>query len=104
MRHFRCTMDLCRPCDLAAIKTLACRAAVELGASAVRVADAADDSVARRAMSEAFSRGDFVAWPYDAEYAARAASPESLLPGARSVIAVAVPYRTHSQREDSRSG
>lgn len=45
-------------------------------------------------MREAFARGDFAAWGYDDAYAARAASPGSLLPGARSVVCIALAYAT----------
>ncbi len=77
---------------------------MDLGAAAVRVTDACEHFEARGAMQQAFSRGDFTAWPYDAEYAERASAPSSLLPGARSVIAVAVPYRTSAGTEDLRNG
>lgn len=92
-------MDRSQRCDPTAIKDLARRTAVELGAAAVRVTDAREDSDALAAMKDAFSRGDFVTWRYDTGYAVKAASPESLLAGARSVIALAVPYRTLAQKE-----
>jgi epoxyqueuosine reductase len=80
--------------DLDAIKRLACEAARELGAAGVRVAPAHPDERARQAMRAAFSRGDFMTWRYDDEYARKAASPQHVLAGAQSVICIALPYRT----------
>jgi len=82
--------------DLDAIKQLAQTQARRLGASGVRVADACADDRTRAAMRASFSRGDLATWPYNDEYAAKAASPERILPGARSVICIAVPYRTEA--------
>jgi epoxyqueuosine reductase len=45
-------------------------------------------------MTAAFGRGDLATWNYDAAYAERAADPGTLLPGARSVICIAVAYAT----------
>jgi epoxyqueuosine reductase len=78
--------------DLAAIKELAVRRALELGAAAVRVTTASPDAASRRRMEDSFRRGDFLTWPYDAQYAKRAADPAELLRGARSVLCVALPY------------
>jgi len=41
-----------------------------------------------------FARGDLATWPYDAAYAGRAASPRGVLPGARSVVCIALAYAT----------
>jgi epoxyqueuosine reductase len=60
----------------------------------VRVASAAADARARRRMQASFARGDFATWGYDARRARRAADPSKILPGARSVICVAVAYAT----------
>jgi epoxyqueuosine reductase len=85
--------------DSGAIKERAVRTALELGARAVRVAPAWPDDASRRRMEEAFERGDFATWGYDAAHARRASDPCSLLRDARSVLCVAVPYATpQSQR------
>ncbi|MBV9271939.1 MAG: tRNA epoxyqueuosine(34) reductase QueG [Candidatus Eremiobacteraeota bacterium] len=80
--------------ELATIKRRAVDRARELGAVSVRVAPAFPDEATRDAMRAAFVRGDFTTWKYDEEYARRAASPDAILPGARSVICIAVPYAT----------
>jgi epoxyqueuosine reductase len=69
-------------------------AALAAGAAAVRVSTAVADERARGRMVAAFARGDFPTWPFDADYAARAADPNSILPDARSVVCLAVPYAT----------
>lgn len=74
------------------IKALAVRAAMEAGAGAVRVCDAAPDESTRRRMERAFRRGDLATWRYDDAYARRAADPREICRGAKSVICVAVPY------------
>ncbi|HEY9179864.1 MAG TPA: tRNA epoxyqueuosine(34) reductase QueG, partial [Candidatus Baltobacteraceae bacterium] len=76
------------------MKRLACEAAIELGAAGVRVAPAHPDEAAREAMRAAFARGDFTTWRYDDEYARKAAAPDHVLAGARSVVCIAMPYRT----------
>ncbi|MBV8532068.1 MAG: tRNA epoxyqueuosine(34) reductase QueG [Candidatus Eremiobacteraeota bacterium] len=78
--------------DEAAIKKRAIRTALALGAGAVRVTPAFDDDEARRRMTEAFARGDFGAWKYDAGYARRACAPDTLLRDARSVVCIALAY------------
>jgi epoxyqueuosine reductase len=50
-------------------------------------------------MHEALARGDLATWPYDAAYADAASDPATLLPGARSVVCIAVPYATTVPRE-----
>jgi epoxyqueuosine reductase len=50
-------------------------------------------------MRAAFARGDFATWGYDAAYADRATAPEALLPGAASVVCLAVPYATPAPAE-----
>jgi epoxyqueuosine reductase len=77
-----------------AIKALAVRTALELGAGAARVTRARTDEESRRRMEAAFERGDFSAWGYDGEYARRATDPTNLLDGAQSVICIALPYAT----------
>jgi epoxyqueuosine reductase len=69
-------------------------AARAAGADAVRIASAAALPQTRAALAASFARGDLAAWPYDASYAERAADPERLLPGARSIICIAVAYAT----------
>jgi epoxyqueuosine reductase len=75
------------------IKTLLATWALEHGAS-VRVASASPDVRAWERMNEAFARGDFTTWGYGREYAGVATRPESILPGAKSVICISVPYAT----------
>ena len=64
------------------------------GADAVRIAPAAALDATRAHLAASFARGDLASWPYDAAYAARASDPRTLLPGARSVICIAVAYAT----------
>lgn len=78
--------------DPVALKELARAKALELGASDVRIAAADGDSALRETLRAAFARGDLATWPYDETYARKASDPSELLPGARSVICVAVPY------------
>jgi len=78
--------------DAAEVKGRAIHAALELGAGAVRVTDASVDATARQRMIAAFARDDFASWSYTAAYARAATDPSALLPGARSVICVAMPY------------
>lgn len=87
-----------------ALKHLARELAISLGAADVRVADAHEDEWTQRAMRDAFARGDFSTWPYDETYARKAADPEHVLPGAQSVICIAVPYRTEPPAETPLSG
>lgn len=70
------------------------RAARECGADAVRIADAHADEATAARMRASFARGDLATWPYDDRYAAAASDPASLLPGARSVVCIAVTYAT----------
>jgi epoxyqueuosine reductase len=77
-----------------AIKQLAVRTALELGAGAVRVTSARADGESRQRMQAAFARKDFLCWSYDAEYARRATDPGELCNGARSVVCIALPYAT----------
>src|SRR5579864_9025150 len=87
-------MDRSPHCNLDAIKRLAVEEALRLGAAQVRVASALEDTGAREAMRASFARGDLSTWPYDGDYAHRAATPHYVLAGAQAVICVAVPYRT----------
>ena len=61
---------------------------------AVRVAIAAADasSATYDALATSFARGDLATWGYDETYARTASDPRAILPGARSVICVAIPY------------
>jgi epoxyqueuosine reductase len=68
--------------------------ALKAGASAVRVASAHDDASARERMRAAFAREDFATWGYDERRASEAASPRTLLPGAASVVCIALAYGT----------
>ncbi len=81
------------------------RAALAAGADAVAIAPAATDERTELRLREAFARGDFATWKYDDAYAARAASPDSLLPAARSVVCIAVGYATRAPKvRDARRG
>jgi epoxyqueuosine reductase len=81
-----------------AIKQLAVRTALALGAGAVRVTSARADEESRRRMQAAFARRDFLCWSYDDEYARRATDPGELCAGARSVLCIALPYATTAAR------
>ena len=81
-----------------AIKQLAVRTALALGAGAVRVTSARADEESRRRMQAAFARRDFLCWSYDDEYARRATDPGELCAGARSVLCIALPYATAAPR------
>jgi epoxyqueuosine reductase len=74
------------------------RTAREAGAGDVKIAPAGDDAAARARFAASLERGDLATWPYDEAYAEKAASPQALLAGARSVICVAVPYATEAPR------
>ncbi len=50
-------------------------------------------------MRAAFARGDLATWSYDDAYAESASTPATLLPGAHSVVCVAVPYATAAPAE-----
>jgi epoxyqueuosine reductase len=50
-------------------------------------------------MRASFERGDLATWSYGEAYAAAAADPATLLPGARSVVCIAVPYATRPPAE-----
>jgi epoxyqueuosine reductase len=85
--------------DTRSIKDRVIEDALRLGACAVRVAAASPDDRTRRRMASSFERGDFATWRYDGEYARRASDPHALLAGARSVICIAMPYRTPQPKE-----
>jgi epoxyqueuosine reductase len=83
-------------CQLSsAVKALA----AECGAQAVRLASARADAPTRARMRAALVRGDLATWSYDDAYASAASDPATLLPGARSVVCVAVAYATPVPRE-----
>jgi epoxyqueuosine reductase len=84
--------------DARELKALVTRVAREAGAGAVRVASAEPDASARERQAAAFARGDFATWEYDDARAAAASDPASVLPGARSVVCLAVPYATPAPR------
>ncbi len=69
------------------------------GAHAVRVASAAPDDAARERFRAAVARGDLATWPYDADYARVASDPLTLLPGAQSIVCIAVAYPRGAPRE-----
>jgi epoxyqueuosine reductase len=71
----------------------------ECGAGAVRIARADADEATRARLRAALNRGDLATWSYDETYARTASDPAELLPGARSVVCVAVAYATPIPRE-----
>ncbi len=79
----------------AAVKAIA----AACGAAAVRIASAVADGAAHERMHAAIARGDLATWPYGETYARAASDPAALLPGARSVVCVAVAYATPPPRE-----
>jgi epoxyqueuosine reductase len=81
--------------DSAAVKEIARRN----GARAVRIAAADADAATLARMRAALARGDLATWSYDDAYARAASDPGTLLPGARSVVCVAVPYATAAPPE-----
>ena len=85
-----------RPAALTAAVKAAARAC---GAGAVRIAAAEPDGATEGRMRDAFARGDLAAWPYDGEYARAASDPATIVPGARSVVCIAVPYATPQPAE-----
>ena len=74
------------------------------GAAAVRIADASPDAGTRDRMRAAIARGDVATWSYDDAYAGAASDPATLLPGARSIVCIAVPYATPVPRERRERG
>lgn len=92
-------MEACLRSDAAALAAAVKRIARECGAAAVRIADARADAVTRARMRASFARGDLATWSYDGAYADAASDPATLLPGARSVVCIAVPYATPVPRE-----
>ncbi len=75
--------------------------AIARDAGAARVAIASldaqgDGASARDAtfadLAASFARGDLATWGFDDAYAATASDPRALLPGARSVLCIAIPY------------
>ncbi|HEX3462649.1 MAG TPA: tRNA epoxyqueuosine(34) reductase QueG [Candidatus Elarobacter sp.] len=71
----------------------------EHGAAAVRIASAEADAETRARFRRAVARGDLATWSYDGEYADAASDPATLLPGARSIVCIAIPYATPAPRE-----
>ncbi len=97
-------MEACRRCSAAEL-TAAVKAIVHgAGAGAVRVAAAGADAATRAQFRAAVARGDVETWPYDDAYADAASDPATLLPGARSVVCVAVPYATPVPQERRERG
>jgi len=92
-------VEACRRSDAAALTAAVKAAARECGASAVRIAAADVDPATRARMQDSLARGDLATWSYDDAYARTASDPAQLLPGARSVICVAVAYATPVPRE-----
>jgi epoxyqueuosine reductase len=82
----------------AQIKAAAVGAALRSGAAAVRVCDASADATTQARLQAAFRRGDLQTWHYDDAHARKAADPATVLPQARSVVCIAVPYATASSQ------
>jgi epoxyqueuosine reductase len=89
----------CRRSDAAALAAAVKSAARSCGAGAVRIAAAGADVSTRARIRASLARGDLATWSYDEEYARVASDPAELLPGARSVVCVAVAYATPPPRE-----
>jgi len=79
-------------------------AALAAGADVVRIAPANALEATRAALAASFERGDLATWRYDRAYAAKASDPNTLLPGARSVICIAVAYARPAGRRRPGSG
>jgi len=75
-----------------------------LGALSVRFTTAEPDARAGEQMRASFTRGDLSSWPYDQRYARAATTPRMLLPDARSVVCIAMPYATLGSRSRPLSG
>jgi epoxyqueuosine reductase len=73
-------------------RSLVLRVARDAGASALAVTAATPDERTSVRMRAAFAGDEFATWGYDDAYAAKAADPGALLPGARSVLCVAIAY------------
>jgi len=82
--------------DAARLAATIRRVAREAGATAVAIADATRSIETFERLAASFARGDLQTWGYDAAYAARASDPAAILPGARSVVCVAVSYATRA--------
>ncbi len=77
----------------------------EAGFDAVGIASAAPFAEARRFLRERIAEGAFSGLPwFNAERADCAADPRNLLPGARSIVAVALSYRTEEPAPDTDGG
>jgi len=76
------------------LKRRVVQTAISAGACAVAVTSAADDAGTRERMLAAFAGEVFATWGYDEQRANDASSPRSLLPGAESVVCVALAYAT----------
>jgi epoxyqueuosine reductase len=70
----------------------ATEAAFAAGATAVAIASAEPDLTTRERLRAAFARGDFATWPYDEDRAVAATDPATILPGARSVVCIALAF------------
>ncbi|GAC1493469.1 MAG: tRNA epoxyqueuosine(34) reductase QueG [Vulcanimicrobiaceae bacterium] len=76
----------------AALAALVRRVARAAGASRVAICTAERSAQTYDALAASFARGDLATWGYDDTYASKASDPQTLLCGARSVVAVAVAY------------
>ncbi|HEY6237292.1 MAG TPA: QueG-associated DUF1730 domain-containing protein, partial [Candidatus Elarobacter sp.] len=92
-------MEACRRSSAAELAAAVKSIARACGAGAVRIAGAGADAETRARMHASVVRGDVATWPYDGAYADAASDPTTLLPGARSIVCIAVPYATPVPRE-----
>ena len=95
----RNAVEACRRSSAAELAGAVRAAARACGADAVRIASADADESTRARMRDALARGDLATWSYDETYARAASDPATLLPGARSVVCIAVAYATPPPRE-----
>jgi len=70
----------------------------------VRFTTAVPDVGAQQRMRASFERGDLRTWGYGGQYARDASSPQSLLPNARSIVCIGMPYATQPPKAPPLSG
>ncbi|MDQ6825974.1 MAG: tRNA epoxyqueuosine(34) reductase QueG [Candidatus Eremiobacteraeota bacterium] len=89
---------------LSELKARAVKRAQELGAVSARVASAQTDKITEARMRAAFERGDLSTWGYGDAYACGSSNPSTLLPNAKTVLCVAVPYATETPQSGRLEG
>jgi epoxyqueuosine reductase len=78
--------------NAAGYREVAFAAAQAAGATRIAFTTAEPDERARERAGDAFARGDFATWPYDAAYARAASDPHTILSDAKSVVCVALAF------------